>query len=285
LKIEFWTPSLEEPRQELTKLQPLVNQTAHRRYTLRRHIIMTPSPTPTVINGIPLAELLSSCIDACHRGCEVIRSVHRRSLLAVDVAYGDDVGDDDDNNTAITNAVQSASIADVTSPPSTRETSDGSMTIPPSRQPLIAHTFKLSTSHNTIDPVTNCVVIDPRSALTEADEASQAVILACLRGCWGEVVNVGVPTDGSDQIIRRPRLWIVGEEDDTEACLFNNDDGGGGDNGGAGGGGDDIDELFERYGVERPNEGGMVMNRNLVQPGLGIDVSLFSLAFGYLLLC
>lgn len=95
---------------------------------------------------------------------------------------------------------------------------------------------------------------------------------------------MGVPTDGSDQIIRTPRLWIVGEEDDTEACLFNNDYGGSGDNGGAGGGGDDIDELFERYGVERPNEGGVVMNRNLVQPGLGIDVSLFSLAFGYLLL-
>ena len=36
--------------------------------------------------------------------------------------------------------------------------------------------------------------------------------------------------------------------------------------------------------MERPNEGGVVMNRNLVQPGLGIDVSIFSLAFGYLLL-
>jgi hypothetical protein len=47
---------------------------------------------PISVNGIPLAALLSSCIDLastkiddCHRGCEVIRSVHCRSLLAASV--------------------------------------------------------------------------------------------------------------------------------------------------------------------------------------------------------
>eukprot|EP00956_Cyclotella_meneghiniana_P042709 scaffold249265_cov86-Cyclotella_meneghiniana.AAC.1 len=61
-------------------------------------------------------------------------------------------------------------LATADTPPSPISSSGGSSS---SRQ--IAHTFKLSTSHNTVDPLTNTITIDPRSALTEADESSQAV--------------------------------------------------------------------------------------------------------------
>ena len=146
---------------------------------------------PTTINGIPLSALLSSCIDACRRGCEVIRSVHVRSLL----------GEGGGASTA--------------------------------RQ--LAHTFKLSTSHNTIDPATNAVVIDPRSALTEADMAAQEVVLGCLRSLWGEAMRCGdVAAAGCES---RPRLWVVGEED-GETCSGGNADAG----------------LFERYCVDSLKE-------------------------------
>jgi 3'-phosphoadenosine 5'-phosphosulfate (PAPS) 3'-phosphatase len=180
-------------------------------------------PLPTSVNGIPLAALLSSCIDACHRGCEVIRSVHCRSLLAASAHEDHDTSDPLDDDELI------------------RETSDGSMILPPSRQ--IAHTFK-STSHNTLDPLTNSIVIDPRSALTEADEASQAVVVECLRSCWGDFME----GDGGNTTSSRPRLWIVGEEDDNEESLLEKqqqqqlDDSN-----------QDVFRLFDKYGVQRPD--------------------------------
>jgi hypothetical protein len=213
------------------------------------------SSSTATINGIPLSELLSTCIDACHRGCEVIRSVHCRSISTLASAIADD---DAHIHTDVTEEAEAA----------VRETSDGSMTEPPPMQSRqhqsqrsIAHTFKLATSHNTIDPETQCVVIDPRSALTEADEASQAVILDCLRSCWGEFMVSNV-SDG------RPGLWIVGEEDDNETSLLNYSAAGSGQD-------NDGDDLFERYGVDRPNEDGVMMDRHLVQPDLEVSLLLW----------
>jgi len=72
---------------------------------------------------------------------------------------------------------------------------------------------------------------DSRSALTEADGASQRVIVECLRHCWGD------------------RLNIVGEEDDDG-------DGGEGDDKDEGGdkGDEGKSDVFERYGVPRPTD-------------------------------
>ena len=104
-----------------------------------------------VVNDISLTELLSSCIDACRRGCEVIRNVRRQSLLLVD-----------DDRDALT-------------------TTDGQ---------------NLGVKYKIIN--------DPRSALTEADEASQKVIMACLRHVWGKEIEKGV-------------LRVVGEEEVQDA--------------------------------------------------------------------
>ncbi|KAL3791454.1 hypothetical protein HJC23_011510 [Cyclotella cryptica] len=167
------------------------------------------------INSIPLPVLLSTCIDACRRGCEVIRSVHCRSLI------GDSPGSDSRD-------LSSYQEVHHPSPPSILHCS-------PNR--TIAHTFK-PTSHNTYDPLTNTTQIDPRSALTEADEASQAVVMECLRCCWEEEMKV---TDGS----KTPRLWVVGEEDDNEEGTFSikrDVSRGGG-----------AFETFERYNVPRPD--------------------------------
>ncbi|KAL7531982.1 hypothetical protein ACHAWF_004002 [Thalassiosira exigua] len=95
--------------------------------------------TPKVRSDVDLRELLSTCVDACRRGCEVIRNVRHKSLRSADV----------------------------------------------------------------LDSVRYKIVDDPRSALTEADGASQKVIVECLNGCWEGEVESG-------------RLRIVGEEDEDQ---------------------------------------------------------------------
>jgi 3'-phosphoadenosine 5'-phosphosulfate (PAPS) 3'-phosphatase len=104
-------------------------------------------PPPT--DDVDLSELLSTCIDACRRGCEVIRNVRHRSLLR---------SDDDD-----------------------------------------AH-----------DAVTYKIADDPRSALTEADGASQKVIIECLASCWSEEIESG-------------KIKIVGEEEDDHSTDLEGD--------------------------------------------------------------
>lgn len=87
--------------------------------------------------NVDLAELLSTCIDACRRGCEVIRNVRHLSLQSTDV----------------------------------------------------------------LDSVQYKIHDDPRSALTEADGASQKVIIECLNCCWEKEIDAGI-------------IRIVGEEDE-----------------------------------------------------------------------
>lgn len=98
------------------------------------------------INDISITELLSTCIDACRRGCEVIRNVRHKLVQSSNV-----VGSD--SQFFCCSAVK----------------------------------YKISN--------------DPRSALTEADEASQKVITECLNDCWGKEIRGGL-------------IKIVGEEDE-----------------------------------------------------------------------
>ena len=94
----------------------------------------------STIKEIDLAELLSTCVDACRRGCEVIRNVRHRSLHCTDV----------------------------------------------------------------LDSISYKIADDPRSALTEADGASQKVIIECLNCCWAKEIEAG-------------RIKIVGEEEDDHS--------------------------------------------------------------------
>lgn len=89
---------------------------------------------------VNLAELLSTCIDACRRGCEVIRNVRYKSLHCTDI----------------------------------------------------------------LDPILYKIADDPRSALTEADGASQKVIIECLTCCWEKQIEAGL-------------IKIVGEEEDEHS--------------------------------------------------------------------
>ena len=98
------------------------------------------------INDISITELLSTCIDACRRGCEVIRNVRHKLLQSSNVVGGDS-------------------------------------------QFLCCGAVKYKISN------------DPRSALTEADEASQKVITECLNDCWAKEIRSGL-------------IKIVGEEDE-----------------------------------------------------------------------
>ena len=76
---------------------------------------------------VDIQELLSTCIDACRRGCEVIRNVRHKSLHSTDI----------------------------------------------------------------LDSVQYKIFGDPRSALTEADGASQKVIIECLNNCWEKQMSAG----------------------------------------------------------------------------------------------
>lgn len=106
------------------------------------------SSSDVIINDISLTELLSTCIDACRRGCEVIRNV-RHELVQNSNVVGSD------SQFFCCSAVK----------------------------------YKISN--------------DPKSALTEADEASQQVIIECLNSCWEKEISNGI-------------IKVVGEEDDGE---------------------------------------------------------------------
>mmetsp|Transcript_31467 Transcript_31467/g.63468 ORF Transcript_31467/g.63468 Transcript_31467/m.63468 type:complete len:474 (+) Transcript_31467:86-1507(+) len=104
--------------------------------------------TDMTINDISITELLSTCIDACRRGCEVIRNVRHKLVQSSNV-----VGSD--SKFFCCGAVK----------------------------------YKISN--------------DPRSALTEADEASQKVITECLNNCWAKEIRSGL-------------IKVVGEEDEGD---------------------------------------------------------------------
>lgn len=112
---------------------------------------------------IDMVVLLSTCIDACRRGCEVIRNVRHRMMQS------------NSNNSNNNNA-------------------------------------------DFHDTIMYKIAGDPRSALTEADGASQRVIIECLTSCWAKEIKCG-------------KIKIVGEEEDEHYStdLDDDDDEGGGD--------------------------------------------------------
>ncbi len=116
-----------------------------------------------IINGIHLAELLSSCIDACRRGCEVIRNVKNKSLNMSSLA-----------STSESPASNIVGGTDVTGAAGS-ENSTGA---------------NCPTKSGTLD-VKYKVANDPRSALTEADESSQKVIESILREAWSSEIEKG----------------------------------------------------------------------------------------------
>ena len=94
--------------------------------------------------NVSITELISTCVDACSRGCQVIRSVDEKRKREMKKS---DIGDAD-----------------------------------------------IKKDLNVVYKVAD----DPRSALTEADLASQRVILHCLRYVWGEGLNIIGEEDGDD---------------------------------------------------------------------------------------
>lgn len=96
-------------------------------------------------NEISINQLLSTCADACSRGCQVIKHVNEKRCSG--------------------------------------------------HQAVQANTDEEKENMNVVYKVAD----DPRSALTEADLASQRVILHCLRHEWGNELN------------------IIGEEDDSDS--------------------------------------------------------------------
>ena len=138
---------------------------------------------------VDLAELLSTCVDACRRGCEVIRNVHDVRQRSLEQGGGEDG-------------------------------TDG----PPAGQRV---QYK--------------VAGDARSALTEADGASQRVIVDCLTVAWPAEIDAGL-------------IRVVGEEEDEastdldiEKCdTGTSDDTGESSDGGASG-------CYERYRSPRPD--------------------------------
>ena len=111
---------------------------------------------------IDMVVLLSTCIDACRRGCEVIRNVRHR------MQEHDNDNDDNNGNNNKNNA-------------------------------------------EFYDAITYKIADDPRSALTEADGASQRVIVECLMSCWANEIKCG-------------KIKIVGEEEDDHSTDLDEDE-------------------------------------------------------------
>ena len=136
---------------------------------------------------ISITHLLSTCIDACSRGCQVIRFV--------------------DNQRKQSQSQSSSS--------SSCNTSTTSSAV---NQEVMNVTYKVAN--------------DPRSALTEADVASQRVILYCLRSVWGDELNIIGEEDSND------------DDDDDDNTSNNNDD-------------ENIctdEQVFQKYNIKLPQE-------------------------------
>ena len=120
--------------------------------------------------GLQIGPLLSTCIDACERGCIAIRNVQASRIADTNCDNGSE-GSDDSNR---------------------------------------GLKFELKDSD------------DPRSALTEADNAAQLAIVASLRLTWDNNDNDDNNNDSSSSM-----FWIVGEEDEntdeSEIMAFIND--------------------------------------------------------------
>jgi len=188
---------------------------------------------------ISMNKLLSTCVDACSRGCQVIRHVNNKRQRQQQEAQAHQHQQEEDGND---------------------NGSDGDGN-------------KGTTKFN----VTYKVANDPRSALTEADLASQRVILYCLRHEWGSDLN------------------IIGEEDSDSDS--DNDDAGitaneaKGDSSGSGNGstgdsdndkdkekdGDTDEDLFQKYSIltpcEKPIQSDLCSTSNLTSTEGGSDVS------------
>jgi 3'-phosphoadenosine 5'-phosphosulfate (PAPS) 3'-phosphatase len=131
---------------------------------------------------IDMVVLLSTCIDACRRGCEVIRNVRHRMMH--------------NNNNNNNNTTESLFY----------------------------------------DTVLYKIPDDPRSALTEADGASQKVIIECLTSIWAHEIKIG-------------RIKIVGEEEDDHSTDLDDE----GDNSFDTAFSEDINIHFDDYNCPRPN--------------------------------
>ena len=153
-------------------------------------------------DNIDMVVLLSTCIDACRRGCEVIRNVRHRMMH--------NTSNNSNNNT---------------------------------------------TESLFYDTVLYKIADDPRSALTEADGASQKVIIECLTSIWSHEIKSG-------------RIKIVGEEEDDHSTDLDDDDEG--DNSFDTAFSEDINIHFDDYNCPRPNYEpiitDMFMNNNQLSP-------------------
>ena len=107
----------------------------------------TSATATTAATEVDISQLLSTCIDACRRGCEVIRNVRHKSL------HG---------------------------------------------------------SSDILESVLYKIADDPRSALTEADGASQKVIIECLQQVYEKEIECGL-------------IKIVGEEEDDHSTDLEGD--------------------------------------------------------------
>jgi 3'-phosphoadenosine 5'-phosphosulfate (PAPS) 3'-phosphatase len=137
---------------------------------------------------ISISKLLSTCVDACSRGCEVIRFVnHKRQEKQQQQQQ--------------------------------------------QQQQQVETTEKESNDFNVVYKVAD----DPRSALTEADLASQRVILYCIRHVWGDGLN------------------IIGEEDESDDSNDSNANNTSTSNGNDNGDQDSDEDLFKKYNIHLPN--------------------------------
>ena len=138
-----------------SKITEDMNSSLHLDTDISRYVSASfDSSNEVAIDDISITELLSTCIDACRRGCEVIRNVRHKFVQSSNVVGGDS-------------------------------------------QFFCCGNVKYKVSN------------DPRSALTEADEASQKVIEECLNNCWAREISSGL-------------IKIVGEEDEGDAELTTN---------------------------------------------------------------
>lgn len=137
---------------------------------------------------ISLNKLLSTCIDSCSRGCQVIRYVDNKRKQQSQQNH----------------------------------------------HPQQQQSSQDQQSDNTNFNVTYKVANDPRSALTEADLASQRVILYCIRSVWGKELNIIGEEDSDDP----------DDSEDSNNTITDsaNDD-------------DDSDEsVFQKYNINLPDE-------------------------------
>ncbi len=152
--------------------------------------------------SIYLPDLISTLADACSRGCQVIRHVQQKREKASSTSGDNADVDGDGDGDADTNGKSDSN--------------------------------NISVQYKVAD--------DPRSALTEADLASQKVIVHCIRNVWGD------------------DLKIIGEEDDDENANADAD--------AKTNSSDDITAVFEKYNVDLPTK--RAIQKDLLKDAVGV---------------